>query len=99
LTDTTTTHAGADVADLLRWQRESRITETSAGAVARLEAENAAFRAKAEEYFCEQHAQNMKLVGQIDRLRAENEALTLSLRLAAREVERLKADLVGREAT
>jgi hypothetical protein len=90
--DATTTTNPDDVSDLLRRQRESRITETHAATIARLEAEAAAFRAQAEEHFREQHERNMRLVGTIDALRNANEALTVSLKDAAREIELLRAD-------
>jgi hypothetical protein len=57
---------------------------------AELKAELAAFRAQAEEHFRELHERNMKLVGQIDALRNARDALALSLKVATREVERLR---------
>lgn len=90
MADTTTTTNPADVAELLRWQRETRITETHAATIARLEREAAAFRAQAEAHFQEMHERNMRLVGQIDALRNANENLGISLKVATREVERLR---------
>jgi hypothetical protein len=84
------THDPADLAALLRWQRETRITETHAAASARLEREATAFRAQAEETFRELHERNMRLVGQIDALRNARDALALSLKVATREIDRLR---------
>jgi hypothetical protein len=68
----------------------TRITETHAATTASLEAEYATFRAQAEAHFAEMHERNMRLVGTIDALRNARDALALSLKVATREVERLR---------
>jgi hypothetical protein len=84
------THDPADLAALLHRTRESRITETHAAAIARLEREAAAFRAQAEAHFAEMHERNMRLSGTIAALRNARDALALSLKVATREIDRLR---------
>jgi hypothetical protein len=69
----------------------------SAGEISRLEARAAAFeaeherfRAQAEAHFAEIHERNMRLAGKVAALKNANDALTVSLKLATREIERLR---------